>query len=222
MRPTDFCTPKQSNSSTLASPLPSVAILIPRPEPFGARARGPHSYRALRLVPVHAKRPLFALPLRESGDSRSRHRAARATRCERGWGESRFTTRSSLRRPYERHAGAFSSPVRATVTTVSGTPVASSVLVGAGLALGELHAVARRPPRPVPRGPCERRALSRSEVPSAAGRPTQPARTEMRTSPWCLPRRRGAHVMRIAELRGFTLFHQEEDSALARSVRPCG
>jgi len=76
MRPTDFCTPKQSNSSTLASPLPSVAILIPRPEPFGARARGPHSYRALRLVPVHAKRPLFALPLRESGDSRSRHRSS--------------------------------------------------------------------------------------------------------------------------------------------------
>jgi len=221
MRPTDFCTPKQSNSSTLASPLPSVAILIPRPEPFGARAWGPHSYRALRLVPVHAKRPLFALPLRESGDSRSRHRAARATRCERGWGESRFTTRSSLRRPCERHAGAFSSPVRDRYDRLW-HPCRLLRARWRGPALGEFHAVARRPPRPVPRGPCDRRALSRSEVPSAAGRPMQPARTEMRTNPQCLPRRRGAHVMRIAELRGLTLFHQEEDSALARSVHPCG
>jgi len=91
------------------SPLPSAAILDPREAAFRRPARGSLSYRALRLVLVHAKRPLFALPLRRSGDLRSGHRAARATRCERGWRESRFTTRPPLRRPSERCARAFSS-----------------------------------------------------------------------------------------------------------------
>jgi hypothetical protein len=64
----------------------------------------------------------------------------------------------------------------------------------------ERHASVRRPPRPVPRGPRERRALHRSRVSSADRRDAHPARAEARTKPRSLHRRRGAHVMRIAEL----------------------
>jgi len=60
---------------------------------------------------------------------------------------------------------------------------------------------ARRPPRPVPRGPRERRAHCRSRVPSADGCDAHPGRAEARTKLRCLHRRRGVHVMRIAELR---------------------
>jgi len=82
---------------------------------LSAAARGSLSYRALRLVLVHAKR-LFSRScsahpthpkVRE--DARVRHRATRVTRCERSWGESRFTTRSSLRRPSERSTRALCS-----------------------------------------------------------------------------------------------------------------
>ena len=84
-------------------------------------------------------------------------------------------------------------------------PVASDTLVASSLPLcGRFfrpRTRARRPPRPVPRGPRERRAHRRSRVPSADGRDAHLARAEARTKPRCLHRRRGAHVMRIAELR---------------------
>jgi hypothetical protein len=70
---------------------------------------GLDTFRRLRpgnaLVPSLAARArsretsFFAPPLRSSEDARSGHRAARAARCERGRGESRFTTRLPLRRP---------------------------------------------------------------------------------------------------------------------------
>jgi len=69
-----------------------------------------------------------------------------------------------------------------------------------GPLLGGSHAVARRPPRPVPRGPRERRAHSRSRVPSIVSRYAHPGRAEARTKLRRLHQRRGAHVMRIAEL----------------------
>jgi hypothetical protein len=47
--------------------------------------------------------------------------------------------------------------------------------------LPRIAARARRPPRPVPRGPRERRALLRSEMPSIARRSSATARTEART-----------------------------------------
>jgi len=64
----------------------------------------------------------------------------------------------------------------------------------------------RRPPRLVPRGPRERRALSRSEMPSIGGRVAHRARTEVRCAVTSLRRSRGAHVMRIASLRRTALF----------------
>jgi len=70
-----------------------------------------------------------------------------------------------------------------------------------GFAFLRIQTVARRPPRPVPRGPRERRALHQSRVSSAGRCDAHPARAEARTKPRSLPRRRGAHVMRIAELR---------------------
>jgi len=171
----------------------------------------------IALVPSLAARArsretsLFAPPLRSSGDLRSGHRAARATRCERGWGRSRFTTRPPLRRPCERHARAFFSPVRDRHDRLW-HPCRLLRARGADR-LRDGRAVARRPPRPVPRGPCERRALSRSEVPSVAGCAARPARTEMRTNLRCLARGRGAHVMRIAEPRPI--------APLSPGARPC-
>jgi len=131
MRPTDFCTPKPSNSSTRASPSPSAAILSPREVPFGALTRGPHSYRALRLVLVHAKRLL------------SRSRFARPKTREAGTGQlgppdanEAGESRGSQRDPhFDGRASAARGrclPSCAAAVTVSDTPVASSVLVGAG------------------------------------------------------------------------------------------
>jgi hypothetical protein len=89
------------------------------------------SYRALRLVLVHAKRLLS-----RSCCARPETRVVDtgwlgAARCERGRGGSRFTTRPPLRRPTVRYARALSSAARDRMAA-SDTPVASSVLVGMG------------------------------------------------------------------------------------------
>jgi hypothetical protein len=62
----------------------------------------------------------------------------------------------------------------------------------------ELTQAGRRPPRPVPRAPRERRALLRSGMSSTDRRDAHPARAEARTRLRGLHPRRGAHVMRIA------------------------
>lgn len=118
---------------------------------------------------------------------------------ERGRGESRFTARLSLRRPDDSHAAAFSSAVwsryRPPLTPLSPPPRRLR-----GSRFFDPLPATRRPPRPVPRMPRERRALRRPRVPSTDSRRAHPARAEARTKPRCLHRRRGAHVMRIAEL----------------------
>jgi len=99
----------------------------------------------------------------------------------------------------------------------SDTPVASFALWVRSRC--RLHTVARRPPRPVPRGPCERRALSRSKVSSVCRRAVQPARTEMRTNSQYPGRSFGDHVMRIRRIFDRTSpLHQEPDLALSRAV----
>jgi hypothetical protein len=104
-------------------------------------------------------------------------------------------------------------PPCAFAETVSGTPVASSELMGSGSLLRSPLHLARRPPRPVPRGPCERRSLSRSKVPSVVRGAPQPARTEVRTNLQHLGQSHGAHVMRIAEDR--------PDRPSSPRARPC-
>jgi len=134
MRPIDFCTPKQSNSSTPTSSLPGAAISNPCEEPLGVPVQEPLSYRALRLVLVHAKRlssrSSFARPETREADTGW----LGAVRCERGRGGSRFTTRSPLRRPFDGYARALSSPASDRIAA-SDTPVASSALVSVGRAM---------------------------------------------------------------------------------------
>jgi len=197
MRPIDFCTPKPFNSSTRAnSPLPSAAILGPCQSCLSAPLLGDRT-RAEPCGSCSFTRNVLS----------SRYRFARPRTCEAGIGQLGPTdaneageSRGSQRDPhFDDQANVTRGrclPSCEIAMTVSDTPVASSALVGPGRSR-ETQTLARRPPRPVPRGPCERRALSRSEVPSTAGRSTQPARTEMRTNLRCSLRGRGAHVMRI-------------------------
>jgi hypothetical protein len=200
MRPTDFCTPKHSNSNTHASPLPSAARLGSAGG-LSAPSRGSLSYRTFRLVLVLAKRLLFApLPARPKTRGKGTGKLG-AARCERGWGESRFTARLPLRQPLVRlRGGVFFRRARPNACLWHLCRLLRARERGSRKAI--VRAVARRPPRPVPRGPRERRALPRSEMPSLGSCLAQPARTEMRTNPRRLPRSHGAHVMWIAWLRG--------------------
>jgi len=131
VRPTDFCTPEQSNSSTPASPFPSVAILGPREEPFGA-PRGNRTHAEPCGSCSFTRNVYF-----------SRSRFARPETCGAGTGQlgppdanEAGENRGSQRAPHfdDRTSdtrGRFLPPC-ATVTAVSDTPVASSVLVGVG------------------------------------------------------------------------------------------
>jgi hypothetical protein len=130
MRPTDFCTPKHSNSNTHASPLPSAARLGSAGG-LSAPSRGSLSYRTFRFVLVLAKRLLSrpSPPVRrragkapgssgppdanEAGENRASRR------------DSHFGNRSCA------YAVAFSSAARAR-TLASGISVASSELVSVG------------------------------------------------------------------------------------------
>jgi len=197
MRPIDFCTPKpfqlehSCSAVSQRGDLPCDALrhhptatLVP--EPFGSvLVRANVSFRA---------------PLHPSGDeSRGYRESSGPPDTERGRGESRFTARLSLRRPDDSHAAALSSAVwsryRAPLTPLSPPPRRLR-----GSRFFDPMPTTQRPPRPVPRAPRERRALRRSRVPSTDSRGAHPARAEARTKPRCLHRRRGAHVMRIAEL----------------------
>jgi len=167
--------------------------------------RGPPSFRSLAAPCSFPRTSFFARRAHPSEDERSRIPAARGHRYERGWGEIRFTTEPSLRRP----AGALERrrfflcekpdtdrlwhPCRILLPACSGSHFI------------ERRALVRRPPRPVPREPRERRALLRSGMPSIGSRCAQRARAEARTSPRSLLREDSAHVMRIAALRKITL-----------------
>jgi len=78
---------------------------------------------------------------------------------------------------------------------------------------------ARRPPRPVPRGPRERRTLSRSGTPSIARQsPRLPPAPRCRAVHEALFDRADVHVMRIAALRRTVPRSPRAALALSRSV----
>jgi hypothetical protein len=198
MRPIDFCTPKPFQLEHSCS----VASQRSDRTPCDAFQRSPEGHSrpgALRLRARPRERLLRVL-LRPSEDARSRHREARGRPMQTRLGRTALHGAFPTSAPGRSCARAFSSFVRESSPFASDTLVASSVSRWPGPVLPGSHAVARRPPRPVPRGPRERRAHSRSRVPSIVSRYAHPGRAEARTKPRRLHQRRGAHVMRIAEL----------------------
>jgi len=174
MRPTDFCTPKpfQLEHSCFASSqrgsLGFSRDVFRRP----VETARPPSSRALRLVPSRATvffARCFARPkTAERGTGWLGPPDAR-----RGWGESRFTTRIPLRRAMGERAEAYCSSARHRTRHLWHPCRLLRARVE-----GRSHdslAFARRPPRPVPRGPREGRALPRSKVPSVGSRHAHPA-----------------------------------------------
>jgi hypothetical protein len=196
MRPIDFCTPKPFQLEHSCSAVSQRGDH--RAMPCGI-IRRPPSYRSLSTPCSFARTSLSraASPVRRRALQVPGSSGPPDT--ERGRGESRFTARFSLRRPDDSHAVAFSSAVwsryRPPLTPLSPPPRCLR-----GSRFFDPMPAPRRPPRPVPRAPRERRALRRPRVPSTDSRRAHPARAEARKKPRCLHRRRGAHVMRIAEL----------------------
>jgi len=199
MRPIDFCTPKpfQLEHSCSVVSQRSDHVLA---RSLSAPARESLSYRSL------------AAPCLSTRTSSSRAASPVRRRAEQApggsgppdadeTGENRVSRRASHFSDRPTHVRGRFLPSRVVRFRSPLTPLSPPSRSWRGLPLGESRAVARRPPRSVPRGPRERRAHSRSKVPSIVSRLAHPARTEARTKPRDLPRRRGAHVMRIAELR---------------------
>jgi len=174
MRPTDFCTPKQ-----LRLEYPWLRRVPVQRSHARALQRRPWmlSFRGLRLVLTRAASRRVPRSHPKTGE-----------RAPRGSGpldaSETGEDRVSRRDPHFSDRSMRSARLRffraSDRSTTSDIPVASSVrsLVDARCAL---DARARRPPRSVPRGPRERRALLRPEMPSIARSFSATARTEART-----------------------------------------
>jgi hypothetical protein len=155
---------------------------------FGARPR-------IALVPEPCDSVLFharvfsGVLVRESEDALIRHREARGRPMQTRLGRTALhgALPTSALGPWTRDGVFFR--LEPGVPLASDAPVASSGLVSMGRPFGRrIHAVARRPPRPVPRGPRERRAHSRSGVSSIGSHCAHFARAEARTKPRCVHR----------------------------------
>jgi hypothetical protein len=200
MRPIDFCTPKPFQLEHSCSAVSQRSDRPVRCASFVARHRGPLSSRnpsapcSFARTSLFARSPLVRRRARQAPVGSGPSDANEAGENLASRRDSRFGDRRCSRE------GVFFRRV-SSIPTAADTPVASSAPYAWLRFSSNLQAFARRPPRPVPRGPRERRALCRSRVPSADRHDAHPARAEARTKPRSLHRRRGAHVMRIAELR---------------------
>jgi len=201
MRPIDFCTPKpfqlehSRSAVSQRSDFPCDALLSLH------AAWGPLSSRSL-ATPCSFTRPsLVALHLTHPKACEAGIGQLGAFRCETRPGRislhgaipTSATGRCS-------RGGVFFRRVKSNPDRLW-HPCRLLRAVHPGSLFFESQMLARRPPRSVPRGPRERRALCRPRVPSTDRRDAHLARAEARTKPRSLQRRRGAHVMRIAELR---------------------
>jgi hypothetical protein len=183
MRPIDVCTPKPfqlEHSCFVVSQRgwPTRAV------PCGI-ARGPPSYPTrLAVRRARSGECLFRAPW-----SPVRRRALTytgrlgAARCERGWGEHRFTTGLSLRRLVGALERRDSSSARNPKPARLWHPCRLLHPACSGPHFIGHLALVWRPPRSVPRGPRERRALYRPRIPSTGSRSARPARAEARTNP---------------------------------------
>jgi len=113
-----------SNSSTRASPLPSVVTEPARS--LAAHARRSLSSRSLAAPCSYARNVSFRAHLARPKTRDVCTGKLGAARYERGWGDPRFTTRLSLWRPGGALLEALSSSERVRNPTASGVPVASS------------------------------------------------------------------------------------------------
>jgi hypothetical protein len=172
MRPTDVCTPKHLTRALVLRRFP---VQLPC-----ARRLSTPSALVPRLAPRARSRDVASRAVPPSGDEGPGTEGLGATRCKRDRGGSRFTTRSSLRRPCRFVARGMIAPRAGPSEAVPDIPVASSAPLP--FDRGAIAAWARRPPRPVPRGPRERRALPRSEMSSIVRFLAATARTEARTA----------------------------------------
>jgi len=168
--------------------------------------RGPPSFRSLAAPCSIPRTSPFACRAHPSEDARSRIPASSGPTGTIEAGESSASRRSphfGARPAFSR--GVDSSSAKSPTPTASGIPVASSFPLARARVFIEHRALVRRPPRPVPRGPRERRALLRPRMPSIGSRCAQRARAEARTNPRSFLRDDGVHVMRIAAPRKNTL-----------------
>jgi hypothetical protein len=182
MRPIDFCTPKPIPlEHSCFSSLPSAANCL--------LVRG---LSAPARVSLSSRNLAAPCPSTRTSSSRTgspvRRRASRAPGGSGPpdadeTGENRASRRASHFSVRSIHARGRFLPSCVPRFRSPLTPLSPPSRSWRGLPLGESRAVARGPPRSVPRGPRERRAHSRSKVPSIVSRLAHPARTEARTKP---------------------------------------
>jgi hypothetical protein len=123
----------------------------------------------LRPAPRSTTRTSIRVLLGSSEDARGRHPRARGRQAQTRLGRIALHGAVPTSARGRSRARALSSLVFESIPRASDTLVAFSVLVSVGC-----HAVARGPPRSVPRGPRERRAHSRSRVSSVVSRHSHP------------------------------------------------
>jgi len=202
MRSTDFCTPKPFHQSTRGSRrFPSAAPFAAAFGVASGRSR-PGAFRRRARPRERLDRRPFACcffssfpPGFPQGRRRNRASGSSGPPDANEAGEKCASRRAShFGARIFAHRGVVFPPANRSVRLWHSCRLLR--LVRCGLA-SETLTRARRPPRPVPRGPRERRALPRSRVPSIDSRDARPpCRGTARTAKRSL--RRGVHVMRTA------------------------